>query len=154
MSNVLRLQIVKSQEIMGRVYANIELIRTYDLGAVADGRLAPDQVRKMSVTVLVDSGADMLAINEHIKTQLNLPVIQSRECGLADGSKVLLEIVGPVDIRFENRETTVRAIVLPGDAEPLLGAIPMEDMDVIIVPYEKKLVPNPANPNLAYTSLK
>ncbi|MBC7776862.1 MAG: clan AA aspartic protease [Phycisphaerae bacterium] len=154
MSNVLRLQTNKTQSDMGRVYAEIELIRTGDLSAVADGYLPPALVRRMKVTVLVDSGADMLAINAHIKTQLNLPVIQTRECSLADGSVALLEIVGPVDIRFENRETTVRAIVLPGEAEPLLGAIPMEDMDVIIIPYEKKMIPNPKNPNYSYTSLK
>ncbi|MFN0035926.1 MAG: clan AA aspartic protease [Saprospiraceae bacterium] len=139
---------------MGRVYAEIELIRTYDLGAVADGHLSPSEVKRMKVNVLVDSGADMLAINHHIKTQLNLPVIQVRECSYADGTVAMLEIVGPVDIRFENRETTVRAIVLPGDAEPLLGAIPMEDMDVIIIPYERRMIPNPNYPNLSYTSLK
>jgi hypothetical protein len=48
----------------------------------------------------------------------------------------------------------VRAIVLPGDAEILLGAIPMEDMDVLIDPRQQKLVVNPKHPYVATKHLK
>lgn len=108
----------------------------------------------MTLTALVDSGAYMLAINENVKTQLNLKVIDNQIAQLADGSKVSLDIVGPIDIRFENRSTTCRAMVLPGDAEILLGAIPMEDLDVVINPREQKMMVNPNSPNFAQKSLK
>jgi len=73
---------------------------------------------------------------------------------LADGTKKIFEIVGPVDIRFENRQTTVRAVVLPGDTEPLLGAIPMKDMVVMIDPRSEKLRVNQSSPYMAKKSLK
>jgi clan AA aspartic protease len=96
----------------------------------------------------------MLAINERIKHQLGLRVVDKQFSELADGSSVELEIVSPVDVRFANRATTVRAIVLPGEVEPLLGAIPMEDMDVLIDPKQQRLVVNPAHPYVAQKYLK
>lgn len=79
----------------------------------------------------------MLAINESIKLQLDLPKLEEQIAELADGSKLKLEIVGPVEVRFENRSTTCRAMVLSGDTEVLLGAIPVEDMDVLIDPLTR-----------------
>jgi hypothetical protein len=57
-------------------------------------------------------------------------------------------------ILFGNRETTVRAMVLPGDAEVLLGSIPMEDLDVLIDPRSQQLIVNPENPYMAKKPLK
>ena len=69
-------------------------------------------------------------------------------------SKIKLDIVGPVDLRFENRATTCRAMVLPGDSEILLGSIPMEDMDLLIDPKRQRLIVNPETPYLAKKPLK
>lgn len=139
---------------MGLTYAEIELISSDDLALRRRGYLKDEEVRRAKVSALADSGAYMLAVNEHLKAQLGLPVLGEQEAELADGSHVMLEIVGPVDIRFANRETTVRAMVLPGDAEVLLGSIPMEDMDVLIDPKRQELVVNPANPYVAKKHLK
>jgi len=139
---------------MGLIYSDIELINSDDLALVRRGYLKETEVRKMKINALVDSGAMMLSVNETIKVQLGLPVLDRQMGELADGSKQSFEIVGPVDIRFANRQTTVRAVVLPGDTEPLLGSIPMEDMDVLIDPRGQRLIVNPSNPYLAKKSLK
>ena len=96
----------------------------------------------------------MLAINEHLKYQLDLPQLDQQIAELADGSKIKLDIVVPVDLRFENRATTCRAMVLPGDSEILLGSIPMEDMDLLIDPKRQRLIVNPETPYLAKKPLK
>jgi clan AA aspartic protease len=139
---------------MGLIYSDIELINSDDLALVRRGYLKENEVRKMKVNALVDSGAMMLSVNETIKVQLGLSILDRQMRELADGSKQSFEIVGPVDIRFANRQTTVRAVVLPGDTEPLLGSIPMEDMDVLIDPRGQRLIVNPSNPYLAKKSLK
>ena len=139
---------------MGPIHAEIELISTDDLALHRRGYLTEDKIKRSTVRALVDSGAYMLAINEHVKAQLDLPLLDRQEAELADGSHVTLEIVGPVDVRFSNRATTVRAMVLPGDAEVLLGSIPMDDMDVLIDPKRQQLNVNPANPYLAKKPLK
>jgi clan AA aspartic protease len=105
------------------------------------------KLKPMDVDVLVDTGAVHLCIPEHVRLQLKLEEIDEKEVTLADGGKKLVPYVGPIEIRFKNRIGFVGALVL-GDL-PLLGAIPMEDMDLIVLPKEKRLDVNPASPNVA-----
>ena len=139
---------------MGHTYADIELISVDDLVLHRHGFLPEDQIKRMRVTALVDSGAYMLVINDHIKQQLDLPVVEQRTVRLVDDSERRVEIVGPIEIRFENRRTTTEAVWLRGDVEPLLGAIQMEEMDVIIDPKQQRLIVNPQNPNIPLVYIK
>ena len=139
---------------MGMVYADIELMNGFDLQLAKHGKISGDEVRRMTVRMLVDSGCGTLAINGNIRTQLGLRTRQERTMQMADESVVTLDVVGPVEIRFENRRSILEAVVLPGDAEPLLGAIPMQDMDVLIDPHRHRLIVNPEHPILAGGLLK
>lgn len=139
---------------MGMVYADIELINSIDLALVKTNQKDRDDVRRISLNVLVDSGAYMMAINETIQSQLELPFVEKRKVQIADGSVVEYDVVGPVDVRFANRKATCNTFVLPGDAEPLLGAIPMEEMDVLIHPQRQQLIVNPEHPNYAVLKMK
>ncbi len=98
---------------------------------------------------MVDSGSYMMVITDDIRQQLDLPLIQEQVFRLADDSEIKGEVVGPVEIRFENRSTTARAVVLPGAEEPLLGSIPLEDLDVVIDPKQQRLMVNPRSPDIA-----
>ncbi|MDB9514928.1 clan AA aspartic protease [Kamptonema animale CS-326] len=141
-------------ENMGITYAEIELISGDDVVLHRRGYIQKDQIRTVTVRALVDSGSSMLAITEAVKNQLNLLKIDEKQAELADGSIVRLEIVGPVEIRFENRITTVRAMVVPNSNIVLLGAIPMQDMDVLIDPKREQLIVNPESPDIARMLLK
>ncbi|HAI75837.1 MAG TPA: clan AA aspartic protease [Microscillaceae bacterium] len=103
-------------------------------------------------TALADTGALHLCIPEHLALQLSLEVLEQREVVVADGSKKVVPYVGPVQISFENRNCFTGALVL-GD-EVLLGVIPMEDMDLVLVPSLRKVAVNPDNPNLAVSVVK
>ena len=100
----------------------------------------------MTVTALVDSGANFLCIPKHVAIQLQLKELHQREATLANNTKQLCTYVGPVSVKFENRECMVGALVL-GESV-LLGALPMEDMDLLIDPLRRKLVVNPSSPNI------
>lgn len=139
---------------MGLVHAEIEIINGGDLEMVRRNFLDQDDVKRMTVTMLVDTGAYNLCINEEIQEQLQLPVVEKRKGMLADGSIREYDVVDNVQLRFKNRATTCRAMVLPGSSEPLLGAIPLEDMDVIIHPQRQELIVNPDHPYFAQMSLK
>ncbi len=139
---------------MGLVYAEIDLLNGGDVYLMRQGLLDEKDVKKLRVDALVDSGAYMLSINETVQAQLNLPFIEKQFGTLADETLIEVDVVGPVEVRFENRRTTVDAIVLPGDAEVLLGSIPMEDMDVLVNLREQKLVVNPKHPYVATKHLK
>lgn len=96
---------------------------------------------------LADTGAVYLIIPEHVRLQLGLEEQSQKEVTLADGSKRMVSYVGPLEIRFKNRVAYVGAIVM-GD-QVLLGAIPMEDMDLVVIPHQRKVEVNPLNPNYA-----
>ena len=95
-----------------------------------------------------------MAINETIQSQLELPFVEKRKVQIADNSVAEYNVVGPLYIRFSNRKATCNAFVLPGDSEPLLGAIPMEEMDVLIHPLRQELIVNPEHPNYAVLKMK
>lgn len=138
---------------MGTVYAEIELINGEDFLSARKNRIGQEEVRRITVTSLVDSGSVMLAINENIQECLQLPVVGNKRAQLANGQIVNCPIVSPVELRFKNRSTTCRAMVLPGDSEVLLGMIPLEDMDVLIDPVRQELIVHPDHPDIAYTRL-
>lgn len=104
--------------------------------------------------MLVDTGSVYMCINENVQEQLQLNVIEKRKGQLANGDIVEYDVVGPIEVKFKNRRCHVDAIVLPGDNEMLLGAIPMEDMDVLIHPFRQELVVNPDHPFFAQMKLK
>nr|VFK15878.1 MAG: clan AA aspartic protease, AF_0612 family [Candidatus Kentron sp. LPFa] len=139
---------------MGLIYADIELFNADDKALARRGYLPEAEVKRLNIRALVDSGAYMLSINDETKTQLDLAILDKQTVELADGSLQEVEIVGPVDIRFENRWTTARAVVLPFSTDILLGSIPMEDMDVLIDPKQQKLLVNPAHPYMAQKPMK
>jgi clan AA aspartic protease len=121
---------------MGLIHANVLM-----------GNPKRDDMRPIEVEVLVDSGAVHLCIPEHVALQLDLQEFDRREVVLADGRKRMASYVGPISVMYENRKCLVGAMVLGEKA--LLGAIPMEDMDLVIHPATQKLSVNPANPNIA-----
>jgi clan AA aspartic protease len=106
----------------------------------------------VEVQALADTGAVFLIIPEHIRLQLDLEGEGEKEVTLADGTRKMVPYVGPIETRFKNRVAYVGAIVM-GD-EVLLGAIPMEDMDLIVLPQQRRVDINPLNPNFAAAKAK
>lgn len=119
---------------MGYVRARIEIAN------------AKDPTNKaLTVTSLVDTGAFLLCIPERVAVQLGLDELDRREVRMADGTLRTVPYMGPILIRFKNRRCLAGALVM-GD-EVLLGAVPMEDLDVLISPLMRKLVVNPESPD-------
>ena len=121
---------------MGIIYSDITLSNPSNTSLQA-----------VEIKALVDTGALFLCIPEHIAIQLKLQEYEKREVTISDGSKRLCPYVGPVKINYLNRMCLTGALVIGENV--LLGAIPMEDMDLIIHPAQLKLIVNPQNPNIA-----
>jgi clan AA aspartic protease len=139
---------------MGHIHASIELINAHDKELTKKGTMDKDDIRRIRVSALVDTGSIYMAINENIQQILQLPVVGKERSILANGQIVECDKVFPLEVRFENRTAHCSALVLPDDSAPLLGAIPMEEMDVLINPKRQELIVNPAHPHYAITSLK
>lgn len=139
---------------MGLVYAEIELINADDIALAKRNIIGEDEIKRIRLNMLVNSGAYMMAINETIQQQLDLPFVEKRKVQLASGEVTEYDVAGPVRVHFANRTAICHAFVLPGDTEPLLGVIPMEEMDVLIHPQRQELIVNPEHPNYAQLKMK
>jgi len=113
-----------------------------------------DSSESIEVSALVDTGALHLCIPEHIGIQLGFDFLSAsqREVVTADGKRHLVPYVGPIQIGFENRNCFTGALVL-GD-EVLLGAVPMEDMDLLVSPAKQSVTVNPESPNIPISIAK
>ena len=93
----------------------------------------------LHATALVDTSALHLCLPESLARQMDLPFDRFRRVTYADGRSMEAPYVGPIRIEVGDRECFVGAMVF-GD-EVLLGAIPMEDMDLLVDPARRKVVP-------------
>jgi clan AA aspartic protease len=118
-----------------------------DLGNPRKPDLAP-----VTVKALADTGALMLCIPEHVALQLELEQESVREVSVADGRKRRVPYVGPIKVTFGKRFCYVGALVL-GD-EVLLGAVPMEDMDLVVNPARRETTVDPESPNIPHARVK
>ena len=120
---------------MGIIYADIRV-----------SNFARPDLEEITVNALVDIGALDLVIPEHLAIQLRLNDLKPREAHLADGSRKLARYAGPIKVEIMGRDCVTAAVVM-GD-QVLLGAIPMQAMDVIVHPRSEQVVPNPESPNV------
>ncbi len=103
-------------------------------------------LESVEVRAVVDTGVFTLCIPEHVRIQLDLQEAERREVTVASGKKEAVSYVGPVKIACLGRASYAGAVVL-GD-RVLLGAIPLEDMDLVISPTKQQVTVNPESPNI------
>jgi clan AA aspartic protease len=125
---------------MGTVYEEIILVNGGDVGMVERGFMKEPQVRQITVTALVDTGATNLVIDEATCQKLGLAIRETGTVTVAGGTKEPCKISASVIVRWKDRQTECPAVVLPGEDEVLLGAIPLEGMDLMVNPVERRVV--------------
>lgn len=139
---------------MGFIRADIEIANAFDMGLARRGQLDKEAIRKQEVNILVDTGAYSLCINENLATQLGLMMTGKQTFELADGEIKTFPVSEPVELRFKNRTTACRAVVLPGNTGMILGCIPLEDMDVVLDPLKESMDLPKDRPYVAMKILK
>jgi hypothetical protein len=127
--------------LMGLTYANIRLVNGDDDSDFQRGKIGEDEVRQFELNVLADTGSLMMVINEDIRQALGLRIIGKRPTQTVSGERLTLPVAGPLIIWYEDRFCTTNAMVLPNEEEPLLGAIPLEEMDLYVHPASNSLMP-------------
>ena len=125
---------------MGLVHAEITLKNVKDI-IIAENKLIPNhRIRQVTVNALVDSGAWTMVINESTREELGLEEGRTAPGTLADGTEAEYKLAGPLEISWKDRSVICEALVIPNADENLLGAIPLEAMDLIINPRTEKVV--------------
>jgi len=125
---------------MSVVHTEITLRNVRDIFNAEDGKIKEQDIRQTTVNALVDTGAWTLIINKDTCEKLGLHTVGTETATLADGSKTVYDLAGPLEVRWNNRRTVCEALVLPEAEEVLLGAIPLEAMDLIVHPRKEEVV--------------
>ena len=124
---------------MGIVHAEITLKNSHDLVYAKGGYIKESEIRQATVTAMVDTGAGTLIINEELRERLGLGIQGLRQATFANEAKEMCKVTDPIEIHWKNRSSTMRALVVPDSKEVLLGAIPLEDMDLMVDPVRQAL---------------
>ncbi len=64
---------------MGFVYTDIEVINGSDLILAKKNIIGEDEIKRMNLNILVNTGSYYFCINETIQEQLDLPFIEKRK---------------------------------------------------------------------------
>jgi hypothetical protein len=117
---------------MGTVYDEITLKNVGDITRAEEGLIKESEIRQTTIQVVADTGADTLVINETVRKALGLRIKGKRVAYLANGDGDTCSITEAVEVHWKNRSMTCQPWLMPDAPEVLLGAIPLEDMDITV----------------------
>jgi clan AA aspartic protease len=126
---------------MGRVSVSAKLSNNADALRARSGELPAEQVRQVTVQGIADTGAAMCVISEELANQLGLPTNAEVNVRYADSRTARRRIVEQLEVEIMGRRSTFRAVVEPNRAEPLIGVIVLEDLDLLVDPRNQTLSP-------------
>ena len=124
---------------MGTFLEEVTLENTTDRALADLGYIKDTEVRTLKVEAMPDTGAWTLVINEEVREKLGLGIEKEVHSTLADGTKAKYPLTKPVKIYWRDRDTTLPAVVVSGAKNVLLGALPLEAMDLIVDPVQQTL---------------
>lgn len=121
-----------SEPVMGRFSVEVELTNDADLIRAEVGDIAPEQVRRMKIRGVVDSGATRLVIPASVVQQLGLDISGNVKVRYADGRTGDRSIAQRIRLAYGGRESVFNAVVEPARDSLLVGAIVLEDLDFLV----------------------
>ncbi|MDR1257566.1 MAG: hypothetical protein LBJ86_07460 [Spirochaetaceae bacterium] len=124
---------------MGTFTEEITLSNARDIGNARDGVIPDGKIRRLTLNAIPDTGAWTLIINENARQKLGLAVAKMVKSSLADGSTTEYGLTEPVEIRWKDRDISLQSIVIPDATDVLLGALPLEGLDLYVDPVNQRL---------------
>ena len=125
---------------MGMVQTEITIKNVADEIGFREGRLKEHEVRTVTVTAVVDTGAATLVIGEELRQILGLGIKEERKVMLADGGLADCKVTDAVNVQWKDRNWSCPAVSFPRVETVLLGAIPLEGMDLMVNPKTQEVV--------------
>ena len=131
----------KDIKLMGRISMPITLANNQDRALADAGFLSEDQVRRVTLVGVVDTGATRLVIPESAAIQLGLPLAGQVKVRYTDNRSTSKELVDQVHVTLLGRDSVFKALVEPDRKDALIGAIVMEDLDFLVDCTNQKIYP-------------
>jgi predicted aspartyl protease len=126
---------------VGRFSVDIDIANYADMIRAQDGTLPPEKVRRETIRGVVDSGATKLVLPEAVVKRLGLPIGDKINVRYADGRKAKREGAEGAYVELLGRHGTFTAIVEPKRETALIGAIVLEDLDLLVDCSTQQVVP-------------
>jgi predicted aspartyl protease len=130
---------------MGRFSVEVELSNNEDLYRAKAGLIRPDQIRQARIRGVVDSGATRLVIPASVAQTLGVEITGMTKVRYADGHTAQRPIAKGVHLAYGGREGVFSAIIEPDRDSALIGAIVMEDLDLLVDCSGQRLAPRDPN---------
>lgn len=132
---------------LGRFSVDIEVVNNDDLALEHRGLLKRDQVRREIIPAVVDSGAAKLVLPQRVVKKLGLRLGSPISVRHADGRRAQRRQAEGAFIQLLGRHGTFAAIVEPRRQTGLVGAIVLEDLDLLVDCQNQRVVPrDPSGP--------
>ena len=125
---------------MGLVHDTITIKNAGDVSDLRRGFIQEREIRQIKVHAMVDTGTEALIISEAIQQALGLEITGQQPIRLANEGLQLCRFTEPVELHWRDRHTYLPAFVMPGLTEVLMGAIPLESLDLIVDPKNQQLI--------------
>ncbi|HID28129.1 MAG TPA: clan AA aspartic protease [Methanosarcinales archaeon] len=138
---------------MGKVIVKAKIKNYVDEELVKLGFLKPDQIRKVEIDALVDTGATMLVLPQDVVDKLGLTKIREVTAKYANNTKEKKYVVGVANVEIVGRNSNFNAVVEPAFSTPLIGQIILEELDLVVNPKTNTLMPNPESPDIPLIDL-
>ena len=132
---------------MGKLMTKVKLTNFEDETLARHGFMPPDRVRTIEVDALVDTGATMLVLPAEVCRKLGLTEVERRRVRYADGRIGEVPRVAGLHIEILGRDMFGGALVEAEGTTPLIGQIPLEELDLVVNPGTGDLMPDPASPD-------
>jgi predicted aspartyl protease len=130
-----------SEPTMGRFSVEVELTNDADLVRAQAGLIPADQVRRLRIRGVVDSGATRLVLPQSVATQLGLEITGTIGVRYADGRSAERQVAQRIRLAYAGRESVFNAVIEPARDSALIGAIVLEDLDLLIDCTTQRLIP-------------
>jgi predicted aspartyl protease len=124
---------------MGNFTETVILKNAGDIIKAKGGLIKENEIRQVTVQAIPDTGASRLYIDEETRVKLGLEVEDAYKARIVDGKYKKCKMTEAVQVHWKDRFSICRAAVMPGIPSILLGAIPLEDMDLRVNPAEQRL---------------
>lgn len=139
---------------MGEIRVKVRLENGSDIIMYQEGKIKKEEIKKLEIDALVDTGAVMILLPQDVVETLGLKKIDRAIVSLANEEKIELDVGGLVSLEISNRKWTTDCLIGPPQCEPLIGQLVLERLDLIVDPLKRTITPRPESPYLPSLKLK
>jgi predicted aspartyl protease len=137
---------------MGRFSVDLIVANNRDVVNLADDESVLDKVKHVVVSGVVDSGAARLVLPQRVVDDLQLKVDSEMTVRFADNRLAKRQVVSNVWLQLLGRHSVFTAVVEPAREDALIGAIVLEELDLLVDCLTQSL--HPRDPNSILTEIE